>query len=111
MVEEKERELREAEEEARRLAEAEALARETAAKEAALHEQTQDAFNVISDLDDALKAFQGALGLSEVCVIESIITASVVCFGCECYRLLKVDCISYPGIFNGVQGYTMLIII
>ena len=65
-MEEKERELREAEEEARRLAEEEALAREVAAKEKMLQEQTQDAFAVISDLDNALKAFQGALGLSDV---------------------------------------------
>lgn len=65
-MEEKERELREAEEEARRLAEAEALARENAAKEKMLKEQTQDAYAVISDLDNALKAFQGALGLSDV---------------------------------------------
>lgn len=65
-MEEKERELREAEAEAKRLAEEEARARETAAKEEMMQEQTQDAFAVISDLDNALKAFQGALGLSDV---------------------------------------------
>lgn len=61
-MEEKERELREAQEEARRLAEQEALAREQADKV----KQTEDAFAVISDLDNALKQFQGALGLSDV---------------------------------------------
>ncbi len=52
-----------------RLAEEEAKARadaERVASEDFMLEQTEDAFIVISDLDNALKAFLGALGLSEV---------------------------------------------
>ena len=63
LVEEKEAEVL-------RLAEAAEQARleaEEASKEEKEEEQTQDAFAVISDLDNALKAFQGALGLSDVC--------------------------------------------
>lgn len=55
-----------AEAEAKRLAEEKAIAEANAAKEVQLKEQTQDAYAVISDLDNALKAFQGALGLSDV---------------------------------------------
>lgn len=66
IVEERERELQLAAEEARRLEEEATLARERAAREGVLQEQTEDTFAAIHDLDDALKAFQGALGLSEV---------------------------------------------
>lgn len=65
-MEERERELQLAAAEAKRLAEEVTLAREKAAKEEVMQEQTQDTFAAIHDLDDALKAFQGALGLSEV---------------------------------------------
>ena len=64
-MEERERELMVAEAEAKRLAEEAARAKELEAKEM-LHEQTEDTFAAIHDLDNALKAFQGALGLSEV---------------------------------------------
>ncbi len=52
-----------------RLAEEEAKARADAERvtgEDFMRDQTEYAFIVISDLDNALKAFQGALGLSEV---------------------------------------------
>ena len=35
-------------------------------EEAKINAQAQDAFAIIGDLDSALKAFQGALGLSDV---------------------------------------------
>ena len=66
LVEQRERELKEAEAariKAEREAEAARAAALEAEKEENLQEQTQDAFAVISDLDSALKAFQGALGL------------------------------------------------
>jgi len=68
LVEEKEAEVRRLAEEAEiaRL-EAEQIAKEQAANQVNEEDQTQDAFAVISDLDNALKAFQGALGLSDVC--------------------------------------------
>ena len=61
--------LREAEEKVARLAEEEDKARADAERvtgEDFMRDQTEYAFIVISDLDNALKAFQGALGLSEV---------------------------------------------
>ena len=66
MVEQREKELREAEEEAMRLAKEAAEEKERLAREDKLQEQTQDTFAAIHDLDNALKAFQGSLGLSEV---------------------------------------------
>ena len=64
LVEEKEAEvMRLAEEEAKARAHAEMLSME----------QTEDAFTVISDLDNALKAFQGALGLSDVSTIIELV--------------------------------------
>ena len=65
-MEQRERELQLAAEEAKRLEEEAARAREKEAKDKTLQVQTQDTFAAIHDLDDALKAFQGALGLSEV---------------------------------------------
>ena len=76
IVEEKEhrRIVEEKEAEVRRLAEAAELARLEVEKEAREHiDQTQDAYAVISDLDNALKAFQGALGLSDVSFIVSLV--------------------------------------
>ncbi len=35
-------------------------------KEAKLQQEAQEAYGIIGDLDNALKAFQGALGLSDV---------------------------------------------
>ena len=39
-------------------------------EEAKINAQAQDAFAIIGDLDSALKAFQGALGLSDVRLSE-----------------------------------------
>lgn len=64
------------EEEARREAEAEAMRvaeeraqREKENKEAKLQQEAQEAYGIIGDLDNALKAFQGALGLSDVSLL------------------------------------------
>ena len=77
-MEERERELAEAEAEAKRLAAEAARVKEMESKEM-LHVQTEDTFAAIHDLDDALKAFQGALGLSEVRLYSCVCTEPSNC--------------------------------
>lgn len=81
--EEHRRLIEEKEAEVRRLAEEAELARLEAEREAEMEakekrdDQTQDAFAVISDLDNALKAFQGALGLSDVRIAFNILLCHI----------------------------------
>lgn len=73
--EEHRRLVEEREAEVLRLAEEKALAEaelKKVASEQRIQEQTQDAIAVISDLDNALKAFQGALGLSDVSTVSHV---------------------------------------
>ncbi len=54
--------MAEAQEAAER-AEAERVAKQKQEEEQRIHAEAEDAFAIIGDLDNALKAFQGALGL------------------------------------------------